>query len=93
MLILASASPQRRKLLYSLRVPFKVIPSLVSEAARESNPRKLVAKLAMRKAKAVAAKHPQALVLGADTIVVHQGKILTKPRDRADIRRLLDILN
>ncbi|MEE8425382.1 MAG: Maf family nucleotide pyrophosphatase, partial [Elusimicrobiota bacterium] len=93
MLILASASPQRRRLLRSLRVPFKIIPSRVSEATSESNPRKLVAELAMRKAKAVAAKHPRALVLGADTIVVHQGKILTKPRDRADSRRLLDILN
>lgn len=93
MLILASASPQRRKLLRSLRIPFKIIPSRVSEAARESNPRKLVSKLALRKAKAVAAKYPEALVLGADTIVVHQGEILTKPKNRADSRRLLDILN
>ncbi len=93
MLILASVSPQRRKLLRSLWVPFKIIPSRVSEAARESAPRRLVAKLAMRKAKAVAAKHPTALVLGADTIVVHRGMILTKPKNRADSRRLLGILN
>lgn len=92
-LVLASASPQRRRLLRELRVPFRIVPADVSEASREKDPRRLVVLLALRKARAVARRHPAALVLGADTVVVAGGRILGKPADRAEGRAMLDGLN
>ena len=92
-LILASQSPQRLKLLKKLRVPFRVVPARVSENYREKNPLSLVLRLALRKASHVARRHPDALVLGADTVVACRGRILLKPRSAADARRMLSILN
>lgn len=92
-LILASASPRRRVLLRRLRLPFRILPSRVSEVSREKVPKRLVVQLALRKARDVARRHPQAIVLGADTLVVCQGRILGKPRNLAHSRRILKILN
>lgn len=92
-LVLASGSPQRRKLLRELGVPFEVIPSRASENSREKDPRRLVQLLARRKALAVARLRPDALVLGADTIVYCRGEILGKPKDPADALRILNLLN
>lgn len=92
-LVLASASPQRRRLLRELRVPFRIVPADVSEASREKDPRRLVLLLALRKARAVARRHPDALVLGADTVVVSGGRILGKPADREEGREMLLGLN
>jgi len=92
-LILASASPQRRRLLKRLGLPFKIVPSGVGENSPEKNPRKLVLFLAKKKARAVARRHPQCMALGSDTVVYCQGEILVKPRSRADSKRILDILN
>jgi len=92
-LILASASPRRRELLRTLKLPFKVAPSRASEESDQKAPRQLVMELALRKARTVALRHKRALVLGADTIVVCRGKILTKPADRAGARRILRALN
>jgi len=91
--ILASASLQRRRLLRALRVPFRVVPARVSEDCGQTNPRRLVCELALRKARAVAAAHPAAIVLGADTIVVCSGHVLNKPKDRKDSARILRTLN
>jgi septum formation protein len=91
--ILASASPRRRLLLRRLGVPFRVIPSHVNEKTREKNPRRFVMELALRKARDVARRNPKAAVLGADTIVVCRGQIIGKPRDLADSRRILELLN
>lgn len=91
--ILASASPQRRRLLCKLGLPFTVVPSGVSEHSSEKNPKKLVELLAQRKALDVSLRRPDALVLGADTIVYCAGQILGKPRDRKDSERLLRLLN
>jgi len=92
-LILASASPQRRKLLKRLRVSFEIIPSRVSERSSEKNPRKLVALLAKRKALEIARRRPDAVVLGSDTLVVCKGEILGKPKNRKDSERILRLLN
>ncbi|MFH2203199.1 MAG: nucleoside triphosphate pyrophosphatase [Elusimicrobiota bacterium] len=92
-LILASASPQRHRLLRRLRRPFLIIPAEVSERCAEHAPRRLVVKLALRKARAVAREHPDALVLGADTVVAHRGAVIVKPRSRADSSRILNTLN
>jgi septum formation protein len=74
-------------------VPFRIVPSRVPEESDERVPRRLVLELALRKARAVAARHPGTLVLGADTIVVSRGEILGKPRDLTDGMRILGLLN
>ena len=89
-LILASASPRRRELLAQLGVPFEVIVADVlehEEAATE--PRAMVAHNAALKADRVAADHPDALVLGADTTVFLDGAALNKPADLAEARTML----
>jgi septum formation protein len=73
-------------------VRFTVDPSGVSENSREKNPRKLVIELARKKAADVARRHPERLVLGADTIVVCAGEILGKPKDAKDGERMLRLL-
>lgn len=92
-LILASGSPQRRKLLRAAGIRFRVVPSLVSERSAEKDPRKLVALLARRKALSVAKTHPEDVVLGADTLVYCKGEILGKPKDTRDALRTLRLLN
>lgn len=92
-LILASGSPQRRRLLKDLGIPFRVVPSKLPEETAERDPRRLVADLALRKARAVAKRRPSTLVLGADTVVWCAGKILQKPADKADAKRILASLN
>ena len=72
---------------------FRVIPSGVHERSRETDPRRLVVELALRKALDIARRHPEATVLGADTIVVCQGRILGKPAHHADSLRILRLLN
>ena len=92
-MILASESPRRRELLAAVGVPFRVVPSGVDEIPRpgESPPR-FVRRAALDKGEAVAALHPSSFVLSADTIVVADGRILGKPRDRAEARRMLSRL-
>lgn len=92
-LILASQSPRRRSLLRTLRVPFRVVPARVDETSEYRMPRKVVSELALRKARAVAERHPKSMILGADTIVVHGRKFLMKPTSRADSWRILRTLN
>lgn len=92
-LVLASSSPQRRKILSTLRVPFRIIPSHVSEKSQEKNPRKLVLELAEKKARAIAKKYPHCWVLGSDTVVVRGTTIIGKPKNKRDSRRILEFLN
>jgi septum formation protein len=89
-LILASASPRRAELLKLLPVEFTVLPSEAVEIAYEQlSPLEVCQLNAHRKARAVAKKIPDALVLGADTLVFLDNEILGKPRDLADARRML----
>jgi septum formation protein len=89
-LILASASPRRRELLAQLGVPFEVVVADVTEHEESStDPRVMVTHNAALKADWVAARHPAALVLGADTTVFVDGHALNKPRDRAEARAML----
>lgn len=92
--ILASASPRRQKLLHQIGLAFDVDASAVDETASDGlTPSELAAFLALRKAANVALRHPQALTLGADTIVVYDARILNKPADAADARRMLRTLS
>jgi septum formation protein len=90
-LILASASPQRKTLLEGLGFPFEVIPSRVDEPAHpETDPAKRAHALACAKACDVATLHPDAWVIGSDTLVVApDGTLLEKPADAEDARRML----
>jgi septum formation protein len=88
-LVLASASPRRRELLASLVAGFRVVPSELDEALAPGAPHDAVRRLALDKARAVAARLPAGVVLGADTIVVVDGTVLGKPADAADARRML----
>ncbi len=90
-LILASASPQRKTLLEGLGVQFEVIPSGVDEATLvERDPAKRALILAQMKAEDVAAKHPNAWIIGCDTlVVVPDGTLLEKPVDVAEAREML----
>jgi septum formation protein len=89
-LILASASPRRRELLAGLGVDFAVLPAEVTEhEAHDADPRDMVRHNAALKADWVAARHPAATVIGADTTVFIDSTVLNKPRDGAEARAML----
>ncbi|HEY6300276.1 MAG TPA: Maf family protein [Candidatus Binatus sp.] len=92
--ILASASPRRRQLLAAAGIQFEVIESMVPEqhAAGEA-PRDYALRMARDKAAAVSSRFPDAIAVGADTIVVCEGQILEKPADANDARRMLAMLS
>lgn len=94
-LILASASPRRRELLKQIGVePGRVVAADIDETPlKDETPRRLVARLAEQKAAAVAAGHPGVFVLAADTIVAVGTRILGKPTDEADARRMLELMS
>ncbi|EYB66721.1 Maf-like protein [Deinococcus phoenicis] len=85
-MILASGSPRRRKLLANLGVPFRVVVSGEAEDSPEHDPARLAGELAMRKARAVARAHPDAVVIAADTVVAVGAELLGKPGDEAENR-------
>lgn len=92
-LILASASPRRAELLRLLELDFKILPSSAKEVAHEHlTPLEVCQLNAHRKARAVAKKIPDALVLGADTLVFLDNDILGKPRNLKDAVRMLSSL-
>jgi septum formation protein len=94
-LILASASPRRLQLLAQAGVtPDTVDPSDIDETPlKDETPRRLALRLAAQKAQVVAARHAGAFVLGADTLVAVGRRVLGKPQDAADARRMLDLLS
>ena len=89
-LILASASPRRQEILSSAGIDFEIIPSEVDESisGRES-PGGHVVRLARMKAADASNGRDEQWVLGADTVVVIDGIILGKPRDRRDAEKML----
>jgi len=90
---LASASPRRAELLRLLKVDFQVVPGNVEEVAHEHlSPQEVCQLNAHRKAFAVAKKLPDALVLGADTLVFLGSEILGKPKNIAEARSMLSRL-
>jgi len=76
--VLASRSPQRRAILRQLRIPFEVVEVDVDELA-VGEPVDVVRANALAKARAAALRHPEATVLGVDTVVVLDGDIFGKP--------------
>ena len=89
-LILASASPRRAELLKLLQVKFRILPGEAQEVAHEHlSPLEVCQLNAHRKARAVAKKIPDDLVLAADTLVFLDGEIFGKPCNLSDARRML----
>jgi septum formation protein len=88
--ILASASPRRAELLRQLKLEFEVVPSDAKEVYDENlSPLELCQLNAHLKARTVAKKHPDMLVVGADTLVFLDRQIFGKPRDRAEAKKML----
>lgn len=94
-LILASASPRRRELLAQVGItPDHIDPAEINEAAgKDELPGPLARRLAEAKAVAVAERHPDAFVLGADTVVGVGRRIVGKPEDADQARRFLELLS
>lgn len=94
MLVLASASPRRQELLRKAGIPFEVQPAHIAEALRPGEQAKEFAeRLAWEKALAIAKQRPQDIVLGADTVVVIDNQILSKPDSPADAAGMLRMLS
>lgn len=92
-LILASESPRRAELLRQLGLDFKTVPSSASEIHHEQLTANEVAQInAYRKARAVAKKYPDALVLGADTIVHIDSILFGKPQTLENAYEMLEAL-
>ena len=93
-IILASASPRRKELLKTMGLDFEVIPSEVEEnIENEKFSTELIENLAVKKAQNVAEKIDfPAIVIGSDTVVVINEKILGKPKDRKDAFNMLKML-
>jgi septum formation protein len=88
--ILASRLPRRAELLAAAGIPFEVFAVDVDETPRAGEtPRAYVERLAIEKAQGVFALRPSAMVLGADTTVVIDGRVLGKPVDEADAAAML----
>ena len=88
-LILASASPRRRELLAACGLPFSACALPVQEWKTAPDIRTVPRINAALKADAVSSAFPEALVIGADTVVLLDGEALGKPVDMADARRML----
>ncbi len=84
-LILASSSVYRRELLQRLRLPFECVSPAIDESARpDETPATTAVRLALEKARAVAAAHPQALIIGSDQVAELDGTPLGKPGNHAN---------
>ena len=95
MLYLASQSPRRRRLLRELGRPFRVVRSAYREAIRpaESPSRNAIRNATGKALGAAVPRRAPGIVIGADTFLYFQGRILGKPRDLAHARRMLRALS
>jgi len=92
--ILASGSPRRREILSLLGIDFRCVESKVDETLPDlMPPHQSVMALARRKAQAVSRRYPEALCIGADTMVTYRGMVLGKPKDRGDADSMLRLLS
>lgn len=93
-IVLASASPRRAAVLRMLGLSFSVVPADVEERrARGEPPRRYVERLSRAKVRRVMAARPDALVIGGDTVVAMDARVLEKPRDEAEAVSMLSSLS
>ena len=89
-IILASSSPRRKELLEKTGLKFEVEPAdYIEDLNSDLEPHELAKKLSLEKARIVAKNNPDAIVIAADTIGVLKGKIIGKPRNEAEAKRIL----
>ena len=89
-ILLASTSPRRRELLSLLGVPFSIVPPTGDELlSSHLSPSQQTRQLALDKAKSVANQHPQDLVIGSDTVIEIDGKLLGKPENIQKAKTML----
>ncbi len=95
LVVLASGSPRRREILEQIGLPFTVaVSGAEEEVSPDVSPFLTVQSLSLLKAADVAKTQPEeALIIGADTVVVFEGEILTKPKDAADAKVMLKKLS
>lgn len=92
-LILASASPRRKELLSQMGLAFSVCPAQGEEKSSFQRPEDVVKELALQKAREIADQTAEdAYVIGSDTVVALDGKILGKPADKEDAFHMLSML-
>lgn len=95
-LVLASKSPRRRKLLTQIGLKFDIIPSSIDESKikYKGKPADYAERLALEKARHVASSlSKRSIVIGSDTIVVLDEKVLNKPKDEKDAARMIRTLS
>lgn len=97
-LILASRSPRRRELMERMNLPFTCMSAEVDESGvierlKSINPmvdpEEITQALALEKARSIAAMRPEAVIIGSDTVVVLENKILGKPENKQEAREML----
>ena len=83
--ILASQSPRRKELLQRVVPQFDIVPADIDEEVKPCmTPTEYVLEMATQKARFIAKTHPEALIIGCDTIVTIDNQVLGKPVSRAD---------
>ncbi len=93
-IILASASPRRKELLSLIDLKFKVhVSDYEEDLGLKLKPRELAKFLSLEKARAVAPKYNDAVIIAADTFIVFKGKLLGKPHTEKEALRMLTMLN
>lgn len=93
-LILASQSARRKELLAKIGIPFTVDAADIDETIDLSKPiREEIQQLAYRKAKTVWNRHPEAVIIGADTVVVSDQKVMGKPKTATEAEEMLHRLS
>lgn len=96
-MILASASPRRRELLLQVGITPEIVPSQADESVDGRSPEEIVKELSRRKAESVAERllgweNSEAVILGSDTVVSVDGRILGKPKDEAEAAEMIRLL-
>lgn len=93
-IILASASPRRKELLALIGLKFKVdVSDYEEDLGHKLKPHELAKFLSLEKARAVAHKYKDALIIAADTFIVFRGRLLGKPHTDKEAMRMLTLLN
>lgn len=93
-IILASKSPRKRAILEQVGLPFIIDASDCDEEnIKFKTPREMVRKLSLEKAKIIAKRHPNEIILAADTTVIFKNQIIGKPKSKKDAFRILKLLS
>ncbi len=101
-LILASGSPRRKELLEQVGAEFEILPAKGEEIITSTVPKQVVMELSAQKAEEAAGRYKKELgedesgivvILGADTVVAYENKILGKPKDKEDAVKMLQLLS